>query len=62
MTIDKAIKEMTIHLAEGNVPHTKELEISLKLGIEALRFRQDCEKRNVRYATFPLPGETKEGK
>lgn len=58
MTIDEAIKETTIHLAEGNVPHTKKLEAALMLCIKALE-RTSTRRERLSWEFEPLlPGET----
>lgn len=60
MTLDEAIKEMFLHLAEGNVPHTKKIEDAHKLGIEGLKWRKESEQYDSSLKAFPLPGETEE--
>jgi len=60
MTLENAIEILKERgIPWGGIALQKHYEAK-QLGIEALEFRQMCEKRGIRFAIFPLPGETKE--
>lgn len=60
MTLTKAI-EIKLAWRKDNYPPPLADEMNADmLSIEALRFVQTARRRGVRYATFPIPGETEE--
>lgn len=60
MKIEEAIKLLQRDFDDPGSVAIEDLNQAQELGIEALKFRQACKKRGNRFATFPLPGETKE--
>jgi len=60
MKLEKA-KELLGYLdTDPGLMKYQDYKDAVKLGIEALKFRQMCKKRKIRFSTFPLPGETED--
>jgi len=60
VNIEKAIEILSQCVKTWEPTSQSEVKDAFMLGIEALKFRQMCVKRKIRFATFPLPGETKD--
>ena len=62
MTLEEAIKKLTTLAVEMEMFENKPDAKAVKLGIEALKFRQRLEKAATKHPYRLLPGETKEVK
>jgi len=60
MTIDEAIKNNEEHSKAHHNDAYPDYYDAIKLGIEALKWRQHDEKEVPNWAACPLPGETKD--
>jgi len=60
MTIDEAIKSQEFILKTLPVTLAEKEKAAIKLGIEALKWRQHDEREVPNWAATPLPGETKD--
>jgi len=62
LTLDEAIRNLTLFLQNKWQGSAKELDAAIKLGIEALKRCRDYRRFHIGLHYTPMPGETEEPK
>ena len=60
MKLTKAFEILTNYLRGDEPDNAPDLPDSIRLGIETIKWRQQCKARKIPYAAFLLPGETED--